>query len=81
VRFELRPLLLSQDNNCDTTACEILLVTHILIGRQQYVEPGSLCCSQQIAIAELVPTLLCGSADRVLFGDMDASAGAWLDRK
>lgn len=53
------PLLLAENHNSNLAAREILLITHSLISRQQYVETVRLGDCEQFAILQLVPSLLC----------------------
>jgi hypothetical protein len=51
----------------DTPARQVLLISHILVGCQQWVEPGVFGCGQQIAVLKRGPALLRRCADVVTF--------------
>jgi hypothetical protein len=52
------PLLLAETYDGDSAARKVLLIAHILIGRQQQVEAFRFCGREQLAILERVPALL-----------------------
>lgn len=59
------PLRRAQHHKSYTSACKVLLVTHILIGGQKYVETGSLRRRKQIAVSRLIPSPVFGFCDGV----------------
>jgi hypothetical protein len=61
MRTKAWPLLQPQNNYGNLAARKILLITHILVGRQQHVEASRFRDRQQFAILKGRPTLLrCG---------------------
>jgi hypothetical protein len=56
VRFDEAPSPLTQYNNRDLPAREILLVAEILVRRNQHLEPRGLGLIQQLAVSQLFPS-------------------------
>lgn len=60
-------MLTAQNKDCDSSTCNILLVSHGLVGGQQKVEPSVLCLKKQSTVREPVPTLFESCANVVSF--------------
>ena len=56
------PLLPAENHDRESAARKILLIAHVLIGCEQYVEAVRFRPREQLAILERVPALLCRSA-------------------
>ena len=56
VRFKLWPLLLSQNDARDFSSCEILLVTYVLVGRQQKVKTCGFGSRYECAVSSPLPS-------------------------
>ncbi len=53
--------MFAEQNNCNATTCEILLILDVLVGRENYVESSLLRTSNQFAILQTAPAFLsCG---------------------
>jgi hypothetical protein len=49
------PLWRAQYCQSDFTACQVLLIAHVLIGGQKQTKPGSLSFGEQVTVAQPVP--------------------------
>jgi|GEM_PF-4276209 len=50
MRTQVRPLLDSQDDNCNLAASQVLLIAKIFVGGKQQIESGGLGGIQQVAV-------------------------------
>src|SRR5271170_583654 len=62
-----RPLLQAENHDRDSSAREVLLVRHVLIGGEQHIEAVCFCGREQLAILERVPALLRSCAHIISF--------------
>ena len=60
MRLKTRPLLEAENHDCNLAARKILLIAHVLVGRQQDLEACVLGHSQEVAVLQRVPVLLRG---------------------
>jgi len=67
MRPQTWPLLPVENYDRDFATGKILLIAHVLVGRQQHVEAVSLCSYEQFAILEPVPALLRSRPDLMSF--------------
>jgi hypothetical protein len=51
-------LLPAKHDYGDSSGGQVLLIFHILVGGEKYIETGSLRCRQQLAVLDFVPALL-----------------------
>lgn len=65
VQSHNRPLGSAQHDERYSAACKVLLVAHVLIGGQEYVEPGPIRFGQQIAVGQRISSSLFRFCDRV----------------
>ena len=66
MQSDTRPLRgAGQDNEGDCSSGKVLLVADSSVGREQQVNRGFLCGSQQRAVVQLVPSSGVGGDDRV----------------
>jgi hypothetical protein len=61
----VRPLLLAKHDDCNCPGRKVLLISHVLVGRQKQIEPGLFRCRQQFAVLQFVPALLKRRTHRV----------------
>jgi hypothetical protein len=61
------PLLIADYNKRNLSARQILLVTHVFVGRQQKLEARRLRCRYQFAVEEPVPAAFNGFNNDVAF--------------
>ena len=76
MEFDIRPLLVPQNNDGNFAAGEILLIANVFVGRQQQFKTGFLCLTEQLAVLEFVPADLPGERNLV----PNKAAGNWIGR-
>jgi hypothetical protein len=65
MRFNQAPTVLTKCDNRNLAVCQVLLISEILIGGQQEVEPSFFRDTQQIAVEKVAPSLLISRFDDV----------------
>lgn len=61
--FDARPTGCGQHNDCDLATREVLLISEILVGRNQNGKAAFFGLLQQVAVFQIVPTKLEGCRD------------------
>jgi len=57
VEFDVRPLLVPKNNDCNFPPRKILLVAHILVRRQEQLKTSFFGLSKQLTVLEFVPPI------------------------
>jgi hypothetical protein len=58
VQFHNRPLRSTQHYKSYATAFQVLLMTNVLVSRNEHIEAGILSSGQQVPVAEPIPSTL-----------------------
>lgn len=75
MEFDVRPLLVAEDDDGNFTLRKILLVAHVLIRGQEQFITGFFSLAEQVAVLEFVPAELPGVSHFV--SGKTASNGIW----
>src|SRR5580700_1450568 len=62
-----RPLRIAEHDECDCTNRQILLVTHIFVGSEEYFKSSLFSRLQQFSVLEFLPPPLGGCLDHMSF--------------
>src|SRR5258708_18431877 len=73
VQFEHGPLGISEHNDGNLTAYQVLLVTDIFVSRQEHIEPALFRRPQQFPVCHSIPSQILRSLDHMAFEK-------WADR-
>jgi len=81
VQSDNRPLRSAQHHQSYAVARELLPIAHVLVGGKKHVEPGPLCCGQQVAVGQRIPSPLSGVCNGVARKETGDAARRYMVKK